>query len=133
MRAPAPTISGPRPAYRPEHTNVAMDPAEVLRQAGVSVSREFDFDRPCLLLRGLWGLTTSFRTVPALQLQFLGLWTPFPTDCLASVVTRCRYTMLTDLLSMCRCDLWVRGLLLFWPRLGHMVLTGRLHLEVTDI
>ncbi|KAL0046037.1 hypothetical protein WJX82_000589 [Trebouxia sp. C0006] len=31
-------VPGPRPAHRPEHTNVAMDPAEVLRQAGVSVS-----------------------------------------------------------------------------------------------
>ena len=43
IRAPAPTVPGPRPAHRPEHTNVAMDPAEVLRQAGVSVSRDFDF------------------------------------------------------------------------------------------
>ena len=30
IRAPAPTVPGPRPAHRPEHTNVAMDPAEVL-------------------------------------------------------------------------------------------------------
>ena len=43
IRAPAPTVPGPRPAHRPEHTNVAMDPAEVLLQAGVSVSRDFDF------------------------------------------------------------------------------------------
>ena len=42
IRAPAPTVPGPPPAHRPEHTNVAMDPAEVLRQAGVSVSRDFD-------------------------------------------------------------------------------------------
>ncbi|DBB06992.1 TPA: hypothetical protein ACH3X1_011583 [Trebouxia sp. C0004] len=44
IRAPAPTVLGPRPAHRPEHTNVAMDPIEVLRQAGVAVSREFDFE-----------------------------------------------------------------------------------------
>ena len=25
IRAPAPTVPGPRPAHRPEHTNVAMD------------------------------------------------------------------------------------------------------------
>ena len=42
IRAPAPTVPGPRSAHRPERTSVAMDPAEVLRQAGVSVSREFD-------------------------------------------------------------------------------------------
>ncbi|DBA98167.1 TPA: hypothetical protein ACH3X1_014786 [Trebouxia sp. C0004] len=44
IRAPVPTVPGPRPAHRPEHTNVAMDPTEVLQQAGVSVSREFDFE-----------------------------------------------------------------------------------------
>ena len=27
-----------------EHTNVALDPTEVLRQTGVSVSREFNFE-----------------------------------------------------------------------------------------
>ncbi|DBA98078.1 TPA: hypothetical protein ACH3X1_014700 [Trebouxia sp. C0004] len=50
IRMPAPTVPGPRPAHRPrpEHTNVAMDPTEVLGQAGVSVSTEFDFDQPCL-------------------------------------------------------------------------------------
>ncbi|DBB13161.1 TPA: hypothetical protein ACH3X3_004915 [Trebouxia sp. C0006] len=42
ITAPAPTVPGPHPAHRPEHTNVAMDPAEVLQQASVSVSREFD-------------------------------------------------------------------------------------------
>ena len=69
--------------------------------------------KPCLLPRGL---TATFKILPALQLQYLGLWAPFPTDCLASVITRCRYTMLLiALLSMCRYDLWVRGLLLFWP------------------
>ena len=44
IRAPAPIIPGPRPAHRPEHTNVAMDPTEVLRQAGVLVNREFHFE-----------------------------------------------------------------------------------------
>ena len=43
IRAPAPTVPGPHLAHRPEHTNVAKDPAEVLRQAGVSFSRDFDF------------------------------------------------------------------------------------------
>ena len=85
IRAPVPTVPGPHPAHRPEHTNVTMDPAEVLRQAGVSVSREFDFGPALPPIMGLWGLTASFRTVPALQLQFLGLWAPFPVDCLASV------------------------------------------------
>ena len=84
------------------------------------------------------------RTVPALQLQLLGLWAPFLTDCLASVITRCRYTMLMiALLFICRCDLWVRGLLLLWPllistykmksRLGHKMLTGCLYLKFTNI
>ena len=30
IRAPVPTVPGPHPAHRPEHTNVTMDPAEVL-------------------------------------------------------------------------------------------------------
>ncbi len=118
IRAPAPTVPGPRPALRPEHTNVAMDPAEVLRQAGVAVSREVNLGQPCLLPWGLWGLTASFRTVPASQLWLLGSWAPFPTDYLAFVITRCRYTMLImviALLFMCRCGLWVRDLLLFRP------------------
>ncbi len=41
-----------------------------------------------ILPRGRWGLTAKFRTVPAPQLQFLGLRAPFPTDYLVSVVTR---------------------------------------------
>ena len=110
IRAPAPTVPGPRPAHRPEHTNVAMNPAEVLRQAGVSVSREFDFGPALPFTMGTMG---SDSELPALQLHFLGLWAPFPADCLASVITRCRYMI--ALLSMCRCDLWVRDLLLFWP------------------
>ena len=111
IRSPTPTVPGPRPAHRPEYTNVAIDPAEVLRQVGVSVSREVDLDQPCLLP---WGLTGKFRTVQALQLQFLGLWSPFSTDYLAF-----RSTMLMiALLFMCRCDFWVRGLLLFWPGRG---------------
>ena len=44
IRAPTSTVPGPRPDHRPERTNVAMDPAEVLQQAGVSVSGEFDFE-----------------------------------------------------------------------------------------
>ncbi len=37
------------------------------------------------------------------------------------------------LLFMCRCGLWVRGLLLFSPLLRLMVLAEHLYLEVTDI
>ncbi|DBB18186.1 TPA: hypothetical protein ACH3X3_003159 [Trebouxia sp. C0006] len=114
IRAPAPTVPGPRPAHRPEYTNVAMDPAEVLRQAGVSVSEEFDLGPALPFTMG----TASFTTVPAPQLQLLGSWAPFQADYLASVITRCRYTMLITmiaLLSMCRCGLWVRDLLLFRP------------------
>jgi len=38
IRSPAPTVFQPHPAQQPAHA-VAMDPTEVLRQAGVSVSR----------------------------------------------------------------------------------------------
>jgi len=38
---------------------------------------------------------------------------PFPIDYLASVVTRCRYMMfMIALLFICRCDLWIRALVL---------------------
>ena len=42
-----------------------------------------------LCLWGLRGLTASFTTVPAPQLQLLGSWARFPADYLASVITRC--------------------------------------------
>jgi len=51
----------PRPARRPEHTNVAMDPAEVLRQAGVSVSREFDFGPALHFTMGTVGSDSEFQ------------------------------------------------------------------------
>jgi len=38
IRPPAPTVFQPHPAQKPAHV-VAMDPTEVLRQAGVSVTR----------------------------------------------------------------------------------------------
>ena len=38
IRPPAPTVFQPHPAQKPAHA-VAMDPTEVLRQAGVSVTR----------------------------------------------------------------------------------------------
>ena len=60
-RAPAPTVPGPRPAHRPEHTSVAMDPAEVLRQAGVSVSREFDFGPALPFTMGTVGSDSEFQ------------------------------------------------------------------------
>ncbi len=66
----------------------------------------------------LQGLTANSRTVPAPQLRLLGSWAPFWADYLASVIIRCRYTMLImmiALLFMCRCGLWVRDLLLFRP------------------
>ena len=66
-------------------------------------ARSLILDQPCLLL---WGLTASFRTVPALQLQFLGLWAPILTDCLQG---QCRHnadcmvdTMQTVWSTQCR-------------------------------
>jgi len=61
IRAPAPTVPGPRPAHRPEHTNVAMDPAEVLRQAGVSVSKEFDLGPALPFTMGTAGSDSEFQ------------------------------------------------------------------------
>ena len=61
IRAPAPTVPGPRPAHRPEHTNVAMDPAEVLRQAGVSVSKEFDLGPALHFTMGTAGSDSEFH------------------------------------------------------------------------
>jgi len=61
IRAPAPTVPGPRPALRPEHTNVAMDPGEVLRQAGVSVSREVDFGPALPFTMGTVGSDNEFH------------------------------------------------------------------------
>ncbi len=93
----------------------------LLRSCGRLVcqsARSLILGQPCLLPWGLQGLTANFRTVPAPQLRLLGSWAPFWADCLASVITRCRYTMLImmiALLFMCRCGLWVRDLLLFRP------------------
>ncbi len=81
-------------------------------------ARSLILGQPCLLPWGLRGLTASSRTVPAPQLRLLGSWAPFWADYLASVITRCRYTMcimMIALLFMCRCGLWVRDLLLFRP------------------
>ncbi len=61
IRAPAPTVPGPRPAHRPEHTNVAMDPAEVLQQAGVSVSKEFDLGPALPFTMGTAGSDSEFQ------------------------------------------------------------------------
>ena len=58
IRAPAPTVPGPR---RPEHTNVAMNPAEVLRQAGVSVSKEFDLGPALPFTMGTAGSDSEFQ------------------------------------------------------------------------
>ncbi|DBA87940.1 TPA: hypothetical protein ACH3X1_004928 [Trebouxia sp. C0004] len=60
IRAPAPTVPGPRLAHRPEHTNVARDPAEVLRQAGVSVSKEFDLGPTPPFTMGTAGFDSDF-------------------------------------------------------------------------
>ncbi len=57
----APTVPGPRPAFRPEHTDVAMDPAEVLRQAGVSGSREVDFGPALPFTMGTVGSDSEFQ------------------------------------------------------------------------
>ncbi|DBA79954.1 TPA: hypothetical protein ACH3X1_008159 [Trebouxia sp. C0004] len=59
--APAPTVPGPRPAHRPEHINVAMDPTEVLRQAGVSASGEFDFKRALPFTMGVVRSDNEFQ------------------------------------------------------------------------
>ncbi len=61
IRVPAPTVPGPRPAHRPEHTNVAMDPTVVLRQAGVSVSREVDFGPALPFTMGTVGSDSEFQ------------------------------------------------------------------------
>ncbi|DBB03013.1 TPA: hypothetical protein ACH3X1_013449 [Trebouxia sp. C0004] len=61
IRAPAPTVPGPGPALRPEHTNVAMDPGEVLRQAGVSISREVDFGPALPFTMGTVGSDSEFQ------------------------------------------------------------------------
>jgi len=55
------TVPGPRPAHRPEHTNVAMDPVEVLRQAGVSVSKEFDLGPALHFTMGTAGSDSEFQ------------------------------------------------------------------------
>ncbi len=61
IRAPAPTVPGPRPARRPEHINVAMDLPEVLRQAGVSVSKEFDLGPALPFTMGTAGSDSEFQ------------------------------------------------------------------------
>ncbi len=61
IRAPAPTVPAFRPVQRPEHTNVAMNPAEVLRQAGESVSREFDFGPALPFTMGTVGSDSEFQ------------------------------------------------------------------------
>ena len=60
IRAPAPTVPGPRPA-QPEHTNVAVDPAEVLRQAGVSLSKELDLGPALPFTMGTAGSDSDFQ------------------------------------------------------------------------
>ncbi|DBA73414.1 TPA: hypothetical protein ACH3X1_011453 [Trebouxia sp. C0004] len=50
IRAPAPTVPGPRPAHRPEHTN-----------AGVSVSRELDFEPALPFTMGTVGSDSGFQ------------------------------------------------------------------------
>ena len=106
---------------QPTDLSILMWQWTLLRSCGRLVcqsARSLILGQPCLLPWGLRGLTASFTTVPAPQLQLLGSWAPFPADYLASVITRCRYTMLitmTALLFMCRCGLWVRDLLLLRP------------------
>ncbi|DBA76361.1 TPA: hypothetical protein ACH3X1_010071 [Trebouxia sp. C0004] len=118
IRAPAPTVPGPRPAHRPEHTNVAMHPAEILRQAGVSVSKEFDLGPALPFTMGTTGSDSDFQDCAGPTASASGLMGAFWADHLASVITRCRYTMLimmVALLFMCGCGLWVEDLLLFRP------------------
>ncbi len=77
IRAPAPTVPGPRPARRPEHTNVAMDPAEVLRQAGVSVSEEFDLGPALPFTMGTAGSDSEFQACASPTASASGLMGAF--------------------------------------------------------
>ncbi len=61
IRPPAPTVPGPRPVQRPEHTSVAMDSTVVLRQAGVLVSRELDFGPALPFTLGTVGSDGKFQ------------------------------------------------------------------------
>ncbi|DBA83062.1 TPA: hypothetical protein ACH3X1_006832 [Trebouxia sp. C0004] len=74
IRAPAP---GPRPAHKPEHTNVAMDPAEVLRQAGVSVSKEFDLGPALPFTMGTAGSDSDFQDCASPKASASGLMGAF--------------------------------------------------------
>jgi len=55
IRAPAFTVPGPRPAHRPQHTG------QVLQQAGVSVSREFDIGPALPFTMGAVGSDSEFQ------------------------------------------------------------------------
>ena len=77
IRAPAPTVPGPRPAHRPEHTSVAMDPADVLRQAAVSVSREFDSGPALPFSMGTVGSDSEFQDCASPTASVSGLMGTF--------------------------------------------------------
>ncbi len=106
---------------QPSGLSIPMWQWTLLRSCGKlgrQSARSLILGQPCHLPWGLRGLTASFMSVPAPQLRLLGSWAPFPTDYLASVITRCQCTMLImmiALLFMCRCGLWVGNLLLFRP------------------
>ena len=79
---------------QPTDLSILMWQWTLLRSCGRLVcqsARSLILGQPCLLPWGLRGLTASFTTVPAPQLQLLGSWAPFPADYLAShnADTRC--------------------------------------------
>ena len=66
-------------------SNVAMDPAEVLQQAGVSVSREFDFGPALPFTMGTVGSDSESQDCASPTASASGLMGTI--DCLASVIT----------------------------------------------
>ncbi len=79
---------------QPTDLSILMWQWTLLRSCGRLVcqsARSLILGQPCLLPWGLRGLTASFTTVPAPQLQLLGSWAPFPADYFAShnADTRC--------------------------------------------
>jgi len=90
IRVPAPTVLGPRPAQRPEHTSVAMDPTVVLWQACVLVNKGLHVEPA--FPNGSVGSDGKFWECAPLP-QLLGLGAPFWIDTSPSAVTPCQYRL----------------------------------------
>jgi len=92
------------PAQRPEHTSVATDLKVVLRQACVSASKGLDFGPALPYTMGTVGSDSKTWDCASPHSGLLGAF----LICL-SAVTQCQYTILmTVLLFMCKCDLWMK-------------------------